>query len=558
MTRVPHIAYFCMEYGLNEAFPIYSGGLGVLAGDFIKAAHDLDKPVVAVGLRWERGYGAQYIADDGRPYEEYPGYDASFLEDTGVRVRVRVRGTEVPCAVRVTQRYGHVPLYLIDPLRAEDRWITHRLYEAGTDVRIAQEMLLGIGGLRALNWLGILVSTYHFNEGHAVFAGLEMIAERMEGGLSFPAAWAATRQRIVFTTHTPVKAGNEEHSVKDLRRMGACLQLSGAEMREIGGDPFNMTVAGLRLSRIANAVSALHGETARAMWAHVSDGAPITHVTNGVHTGTWQSDRIRTAMAANDSQAIWHAHLEHKSALIDEIERRTGHVFDREALMIGFARRAATYKRGDLILRDAARLEKLLSNHPVQLVFAGKSHPDDASGKAIIARLVAAQHSHPGKIVFLENYDMALGRLLTRGCDVWLNNPVRPLEASGTSGMKAAMNGVLNLSILDGWWPEGCEHGVNGWAIGGEDAGDDAKDLAALYDALEREILPAWADRARWRAMMVTSITMGVERFSAARMVKDYFTRIYEPAAAGASGPATPSRAASAAPGDPAHAQRSA
>src|SRR6185503_6239631 len=198
-------------------------------------------------------------------------------------------------SVSVTDRYGHVPLYLIEPMRAQDRWITHRLYEASTDVRIAQEMLLGIGGVRALNWLGIPISTFHFNEGHAVFAGVEMIAEAMARGVAFPNAWAATRERIVFTTHTPVKAGNEEHSIADLRRLGACLELSGAEMREIGGDPFNMTVAGLRLSRIANAVSALHGETARGMWAHVEDAAPIVHVTNGVHAGTWQSERVRAA-----------------------------------------------------------------------------------------------------------------------------------------------------------------------------------------------------------------------------------------------------------------------
>jgi starch phosphorylase len=517
-----------MEYGLDESFPIYSGGLGVLAGDYTKAAHDLAKPVVAVGLRWERGYGAQYINDDGRPYEEYPGYDHGFLKDTGVRLRVRVRGSEVACAVRVTERFGNVPLYLIDPLRAEDRWITHRLYESGTDVRIAQEILLGIGGVRALNWLGIPVSVYHFNEGHAVFAGLEMIAERMENGASFPAAWADTRKRIVFTTHTPVKAGNEEHPLKDLRRMGACLQLSGAEMREIGGDPFNMTVAGLRLSRIANGVSALHGETARAMWGTVPNVAPITHVTNGVHVGTWQADRVRAALADADPSALWRTHAELKGALLDEVERRSGDHFDRDALTIGFARRAATYKRGDLILRDTGRLESLLSKHHVQLLFAGKSHPADEAGKAIIAKLVAAQRAHPGRIAFLENYDMGLARLLTRGADVWLNNPVRPLEASGTSGMKAAMNGVLNLSILDGWWPEGCEHGVNGWAIGDVHAGDDTADLTALYDTLERDVLPAWADRDRWQKMMRASIAMGVEKFSAERMVHDYFSRMYE------------------------------
>src|SRR6059036_2144748 len=251
MAATPHVAYFCMEYGLDESFPIYSGGLGVLAGDFIKSARDLGRPLVAVGIRWDRGYCVQRIGPDGQPYDEFPRYQDDFLEDTGVRIRVRVRGREVPCAVRTTQRFGNVPLFLIEPQRAEDRWISNRLYEAGTDVRIAQEMLLGIGGVRALNWLGIPVSTYHFNEGHAVFAGVEMIAERMETGASFPEAWEETRSKIVFTTHTPVREG-EEHSLKDLCRLGACLQLSAAEMREIGGDPFNMTVAGLRLSRAAN------------------------------------------------------------------------------------------------------------------------------------------------------------------------------------------------------------------------------------------------------------------------------------------------------------------
>ncbi len=529
MPRVPHVAYFCMEFGLHESFPIYSGGLGILAGDYIKAAADLKLPVIGVGLLWERGYCVQHIGADGQPTEEFPRYDHSFLRDTGVHVRVSVRGTEVPCNVWVTTRYGHVPLYLIQPARAEDRWITHRLYEAGTDVRIAQEMLLGIGGARALTWLGIPVATYHFNEGHAVFAGVEMIAARMEAGMTFPEAWEATRAEIVFTTHTPVKAGNEEHSLKDLRRLGACLQLSGAEMRAIGGDPFNMTVAGLRLARKANAVSSLHGETARTMWKHITDGAPIVSVTNGVHRPTWQSPIVR--VAAGDPARLWEAHLFHKRELLAEIGRRKGLQLAEEGLIIGFARRAAGYKRPDLLVRDEARLMGLL-DRGVHVVLSGKSHPDDKFGKTIVARLVGAERAHPGQIVYLENYDMVLGRMLTRGCDVWLNNPIRPLEACGTSGMKAAMNGVLNVSILDGWWPEGCEHGVNGWAIGDGDSGDDLKDQAALYRVLEEEVLPAWAERERWVTMMQASIAMGVEKFSAERMLRDYFARLYAPPAA--------------------------
>jgi glycogen phosphorylase len=514
-----------MEYGLHESFPIYSGGLGVLAGDFIKSAHDLALPVVAVGLRWERGYSVQRIGADGRPFDEFPEYAHDFLEDTGVRLRVRVRGAEVPCCVWVTRRFDHVPLYLLEPTRTQDRWITHRLYEAGSDVRIAQEILLGIGGVRALNWLGIPVTTYHFNEGHAVFAGLEMIAEAMENTLPFPDAWAATRQRIVFTTHTPVQAGNEAHTIKDLRRMGACLELSGAEMRAIGGDPFNMTVAGLRLSRAANAVAELHGETSRAMWSHVDDAAPIFSITNGVHAPTWQAAAIREA--AHDPDRVWAAHVALKGELLDTIARDGGPRLAPDTLLIGFARRAAVYKRSDLILRDPERLERLLADGRVALVFSGKAHPDDATGKAIVANIVRSQQAHRGGVVFLENYDMSVARRMTRGCDVWLNNPVRPLEASGTSGMKAAMNGALNLSILDGWWPEGCEHGVNGWAIGDAGPSDDARDLESMFDVIEGQVLPAWADRARWSRMMVESVRMAETRFSSDRMVRQYFERLY-------------------------------
>jgi glycogen phosphorylase len=525
MPRVPHVAFLCMEYGLAESFPIYSGGLGILAGDFIKSARDLGRPVVAVGLRWDRGYCVQRIGKNGEPFEEFPAYDHSFLRDTRVRVRVRVRGKEVPCMVWVTERHGHVPLHLIEPLRAEDRWITHRLYEAGSDVRIAQEMLLGIGGLRALNWLGIPISAYHFNEGHAVFAGVEMIAERMEAGMSFEEAWSDARRRIVFTTHTPVRAGNEEHSLDDLRRLGATLQLSPAEMKALGGDPFSMTVAGLRLARAANAVSELHGRTARAMWAHVPDAAPIGSITNGVHAPTWQSESVRAAR--RDPAALWAAHAGHREELGQAVRRATGITLDPAGPWIGFARRAAKYKRGDLILRDPGLLAKLLRDSRAVFLMSGKSHPDDLQGKAILARLAQAGGTYPGRIVFLENYDMALARLLTRGCDVWLNTPILPLEACGTSGMKAALNGVVNLSIPDGWWAEAVQHGVNGWSIGDGSPSDDERDLTTLFDLLEREVLPAWADRERWRKLMLASLTMAEDRFTSHRMVNEYFETLY-------------------------------
>ena len=298
---LPLVAYFSMEYGLHEEFPSYAGGLGVLAGDFMKSAGDLGLPVVGVGLRWAQGYTAQRIGPDGYPIDEWHDHQPTFLTDTGVRVRVRIGSREVACCVWRVSRYAIAPLFLLEPVDARDRWITRRLYDTRPDCRLAQEMLLGIGGVRALRALRLPVSLYHFNEGHAVFAGIELIADRMEAGATFEEAWQAARERIVFTTHTPVPAGNEVHPLADLRRLGASCELVDSEMREIGGDPFNMTVAGLRLARSANAVAQLHGETARAMWAHVDGAAPIIAVTNGVHVGTWQDPRIPPALASDDS-----------------------------------------------------------------------------------------------------------------------------------------------------------------------------------------------------------------------------------------------------------------
>ena len=528
-SRAPLVAYFSMEYGLHEEFHSYAGGLGVLAGDFMKSAGDLGLPVVGVGLRWTQGYTVQRIGPDGYPYDEWEHHPADFLEDTKIRVRVRVGRREVECCVWRVGRYAIAPLYLLEPTDPRDRWITHRLYDTRADCRIAQEMLLGIGGVRALQALRLPVRLYHFNEGHAVFAGIELIADRMGAGVDFREAWRAARERIVFTTHTPVPAGNEVHSLADLRRLGAACELVTAELRELGGDPFNMTVAGLRLSRLANAVSQLHGHTARAMWAHVQAAAPIIAITNGVHVGTWQDPRIPRALASD--AALQATRRELKAELLAGIEARTGVRLDPNGLTIGFARRAATYKRPDLLLRDPDRLHPLLKDGRVQLIFAGKAHPDDHAGKAVIALLIETIRQWPESIVYLENYDMGLARLLTRGCDLWLNTPRRPLEASGTSGMKAAMNGLPNLSVLDGWWPEGCEPGVTGWAIGDDSEGpdQDERDLRSLYDTLEGEVLPAFADRPSWTRMMRASIRMAVERFSSDRMVTEYFERLYRP-----------------------------
>ena len=527
-VTLPLVAYFSMEYGLHEEFHSYAGGLGILAGDFMKSAGDLGLPVVGLGLRWAQGYTVQRIGPDGYPYDQWRDYPPHPLTDTGIRVRVRVAAREVECGVWRVGQYAIAPLFLLEPLDERDRWITRRLYDPAPDCRVAQEMLLGIGGVRALRALHLPVDLYHFNEGHAVFAGIELIADRMEAGADFQSARREVREKIVFTTHTPVPAGNEVHAIDDLRRLGAGCELVHAELREIGGDPFNMTVAGLRLARRANAVSRLHGETARAMWAHGGAAAPIIAITNGVHRGTWQDPRIPVAAEAGDD-ALRLARRQMKDELLSEVASRTGVRLDSEALTIGFARRAATYKRPDLLLRDPDRLAPLLKNRRVQLVFSGKAHPADQTGKSVVALLIETIRQWPESIVFLEDYDMALGRLLTRGCDVWLNTPRRPMEASGTSGMKAAMNGTLHLSILDGWWPEGCEHGVTGWAIGGESIApdQDVHDLAALYATLEQDVLPTWGDPGAWTRMMRASIRMGVERFSADRMVSEYFDRLY-------------------------------
>ncbi len=527
---LPRVAYFCMEYGLHEELPIYAGGLGILAGDHIKSAGDRKLPLIAIGLLWREGYTRQKIGGDGYPYDEFPAIPLDGFEDAGVRFHVQVQGQQVECHALRCQRYGNAPLYLIEPVEERHRWITRRLYGGRHHDRIAQELLLGVGGVRLLRALGEAVQVYHFNEGHAVFAGLELIREKASAGASFEDAWTTTRDEIVFTTHTPVPAGNESHDHGVLREMSAYLGFSYEEISRLGGDPFNMTVAGLRLARHANAVAKLHGETSREMWKHVSGAAPIGSITNGVHPGTWQDTRVRAAFEADDPAALWAGHQEAKRELCALVRERSGVSLDPGRLVIGSARRAASYKRSDLILRDPGRIEPLLERRELQLIFSGKAHPQDDIGKRIVANLARLAHQYPDSVVFLQNYDMGIGRALTRGCDVWLNNPIRPFEASGTSGMKAAMNGVLNFSVLDGWWPEGCEHGVNGWQIGDAYEGEDRDehDLRSLFDLLTTEVLPTYyGDSERWLKMMRASIEMSHWRFSSDRMVEEYYQGLY-------------------------------
>lgn len=525
------VAYFCMEFGLHEDFKIYSGGLGILAGDILKAAKEGNYPLVGVGILWRQGYTTQVIGENGKPVDCYPEYRYDFLEDTGVIVKVRIRGRQVECRVWKCMKYGNVPLYLLDTgiPGNNDPFITGQLYGWFSEERIAQEMVLGIGGVRALKALGIDVDVYHFNDSHPVVAGIELIRELMDSeGASFEEAWKKVRMRIVFTTHTPVVAGNEVHEHDLLMYMGAYNGLTYGQMLKIGGDPFGMTVAGLRLSRKANAVANLHGETARKMWKDVTGASKIIAITNGVHNGTWQDRRIIKAFENKDD--LWAPHVEAKRELFEEVKKGTGVSLNENVLTIGFARRAAPYKRSDLIFRDRKVIEPLLEEGKLQIIFSGKAHPNDLTGKEIVSSLYKMSQLYQNSVVFLQNYDMKIGKLVTRGCDVWLNNPIRPLEASGTSGMKAAMNGVLNLSVLDGWWPEGCEHGVNGWQIGDGYEGKDHEkvDSESLYKVLNNEVIPIYyQDRKKWTEMMRASIGMSSWRFSAARMLEDYYELMY-------------------------------
>jgi starch phosphorylase len=531
-----------MEYGLDPSFTIYAGGLGILAGDHMKSAGDLHVPIVGIGLFWEEGYTRQVIGAHGVIEDQYPETPRDALRRVDARVEVVVRGKPVPLRAWKVERFVTSKLYLLEPERKEDRWITQRLYGGGVEDRLAQEIVLGVGGVRLLGALGEHIDVFHFNEGHAVFAGLELLRQHTFGDGSLADRIAKLRPHIVFTTHTPVPAGNEVHPVALMRKLDADLGFSDGDLEAIGGEPFSMTVAGLRLSRLANGVAELHGETARSMWKDVSGAAPIISITNGVHAPTWQDARVRAALVADKSRErqdaeLWGAHQMMKDELLAEVRARTGKELARDRLVIGFARRAATYKRADLILGDEHGLRRLF-DQGVQIVYSGKAHPRDHAGKALVGKLVAAAQHNPGSVVFLENYDMRLGALMTRGADVWLNNPRRPLEASGTSGMKAAMNGVPNLSILDGWWPEGCQHGVTGWKIGDPDPKDnpfdekdearvDHRDRELLYGVLEREVLPAYADRARWLEIMRASIAMAQWRFSSDRMVEEYVARVY-------------------------------
>jgi starch phosphorylase len=529
----PKIAYFCMEYGLDDKLKTYAGGLGILAGDYMKGAKDHDFPIVGLGLKWKQGYTDQYIDKDGQPYDSYKNQNYDFLEDTGVTVSVTIRQREVHVKVWKCDSFGNAPLYLLDTdiPENEDAWITGQLYGWFGEERIAQEMVLGVGGVRALRALGIDVDLYHFNEGHALFAGFELVREKRETGKSFEDALDTSREEIVFTTHTPVVQGNESHSIDRLMYMGANMGMTVEQMVSLGGAPFNMTVGALRMSKKANAVAQLHGETAQKMWAHVEDGAEIVPITNAIHKPTWVDSAMTDAAIGKGD--IWESHTKNKRALLKFVKERTGAELKEDVLTLGFSRRAVAYKRANLLFRDPDVIDPLLKEGKLQIVYSGKAHPLDDGGKQLIAEIVGFSKKYPNAVVYIPNYDMATGAALTRGSDVWLNNPRRPKEASGTSGMKAAINGVLNCSILDGWWPEACDHGENGWQFGDAFVGEteaehDKHDGDALYKVLLEEVIPTYYDnRDKWVSMMKKSILDCKDEFAVKRMLEEYYEHLY-------------------------------
>ena len=532
----PNVAYFCMEYGIDQRFKAYAGGLGILAGDYLKGAHDHQYPIIGIGIRWKQGYTEQKIDASGNAYDSYHNYKYDFLEDTGITVTVDIRKVKVNCKVWKLTQFGNADLYLLDTDIPDnhDSWITGQLYGWFGEERIAQEIVLGIGGIKAIRALGLPIDIYHFNEGHALFAGFELLREKMEDeGLTFEKAVEVVKKEVVFTTHTPIVQGNESHPIDKIIYMGANLNLTRAQLTFLGGgDPFNMTIGALRLSKIANGVAQLHGETSNKMWADVDKRAEILAITNAIHLPTWVDNAM--IRAAEDGSDLWEPHLQNKRALIDFIEAKNGVRLDEEKLIIGFSRRAAPYKRSDFIFSDLSIVEPLLLEKKFQIVFSGKAHPLDDVGKLIVKNLVAMSRKYPKAVVFLENYDMSIGRMLTRGSDIWLNNPRRPLEASGTSGMKAAMNGVLNLSILDGWWPEACVNGVTGWQFGDgfeheEEEIQDAHDLKALYKVLLEEVIPTYYEnKSAWMDMMRESILQTKEPFAVKRMLDEYYELLYK------------------------------
>ncbi len=599
------VAFFCAEHGVHVSLPIYAGGLGALAGDILKEASDRALPFVAVGLMYRFGYFRQRVDHTGWQQETWvptdPERSPAVLVTVGderapLRVTVPV-GRDLVTAQVWRVDVGRVPLYLLDTDLAENtrvaRWITARLYDSDADTRLAQYVLLGVGGAAALRALGITPGVVHMNEGHAAFAALEMTREVVEAGRDFRTAFDEVRRRTVFTTHTPVPAGNDTYPADQVRRvlgpLATSLRTGADEIIRLGrtrpddeGEPFGVTQFALRASRSANGVSARHGGVSRGMWRSLwperdVDDVPIGHVTNGVHVPSWVGapicrllDRhlgegwpLRAgdpatfdALDAVPPADLWAVRCEQRRLLVEYVRDRSqlqriargepreqveaaAKAFDPEVLTIGFARRLATYKRLNLLLHDVQRSFALLrGERPIQLLLAGKAHPRDDGGKRLVQELFAARSQQRAfeRVVFLEDYNLSVASRLVRGCDLWINVPRPPLEASGTSGMKVAVNGGLQLSVLDGWWAEGYD-GTNGWALDGsiddDHAAQDARHAGELYRLLEDEIVPEFYDRdaaglpIAWIERMKRSMKTLIPAFSATRMVSEYEQSIY-------------------------------
>jgi starch phosphorylase len=607
----PSIAYFSMEFGITECLPIYSGGLGILAGDHLKSASELGIPLVGIGLLYQKGYFRQYLSPEGWQEERYPVNDFSTMplrplrDDAGktVRISVDIAGRTVVARLWRAQ-VGRVLLVLLDTNipdnpQQETQDITDELYGGDQFRRLEQEMLLGIGGMRALDALGLRARVYHMNEGHSAFAGLERIRMFMkERKLTFSEALEVTRASTIFTTHTPVQAGIDVFPVNliepPFQSYATEVGLSREAFLDLGrmrpgdaGEPFSMAVLAIRTASYVNGVSRLHAEVSRRIWSDLWPGTPaeevpITHITNGVHPGSWISDDMRelydrylgprwseepgdTGVWRRGDQIpgeeLWRTHERRRERLVAFARHRfaaqtrrlqaspaeiaaASEILDPAALTIGFARRFATYKRATLLLSDPVRLANILNaeGRPVQIIYAGKAHPRDDQGKALIRDVVqlARRPEFNHRIVFLEDYDTITSRYLVQGVDVWLNTPLRPQEASGTSGMKAAMNGVLNLSIRDGWWDEAWSPRA-GWAIGrGEEYNDldhqNRIEAGTLYDLLEHEVVPLFYERGSdrlprgWIELMKSAMGELCPVFNTNRMVSQYFTEAYAPA----------------------------
>jgi starch phosphorylase len=596
------LAYLSAEYGLHVSLPIYAGGLGILAGDYLKECSDLGIPVVGVGLIYSDGYVWQQIREDGWQEDVEKTLDRTYdpispvLDGEGKQLLVQVPLFDPPVYVAVWKvAVGRVPLYLLDTdIEANQPWdraIAHRLYASNPEQRLRQEIVLGMGGMRVLEALGIQPAALHLNEGHPALAVLESIRQRVQAGMDYEQAAQQVRRTSIFTTHTPVAAGTDVYPFQLMEKYFASylgrLDTDRDTFLQLGINPqdadagFNMTVFALRMAQFSNAVSQRHGEVARKMWTDLwpdrkEEETPIVSITNGVHLGGWieslrlqpllkrtlgstwlaEQDRPETWEAVDEipDDELWHLHQDLKVALMTQIDERVrerwqkdkvaaanvvalGALLDPEVLTLGFARRFTAYKRPDLILSDLERLKRLLTDpwHPVQIIFAGKAHPADVDGKRLIQKVfrLAQDPEFGGRIAFVENYDQQLAEYMVHGVDVWLNNPVPPLEASGTSGMKASVNGVPHLSILDGWWIEGY-NGSNGWAFGGQVQSDRTQaDAGALYHLLEEEIIPLFYQRSDdgvphgFVQVMKAAMKSVSPQFSARRMAKEYVARFY-------------------------------